>query len=175
MRSVWMFVLAIGISSSPVAAATVGGADLGRVGGIGNVANLTMNFFQQWSIPITVNQATAIGINSSDIVAVAETSVISINDARAFTLNFTNSRDSLGTAALPFVTGLLDVLLGEPQGGPTQPSAAPGLSPAAGDTIAPVPVPAALPLAITAFAGLGWIGWRRRANPPIGSAPSTSI
>lgn len=130
-----------------------------------NIFNL--NLVQQINIPTTINQAFAIGIFSRDVVAYAQTSVISVNDTNSVFMDFNKIPGSSEPLDLQFVDGLL-AALGVPSFGASPTSWFPA-SPQGGassswdeETITPVPLPAALPLFTAAFGWLGLIGWRRQ-------------
>ncbi len=122
----------------------------------GSVFNVTLNMIQQWNVPITFNQAVAIGINSNNTVAVAETAVHSVNEVSTFTLNLSSllSQHEMG----PFLTALLDPQRVELPRTTSLPAGFGARNP----TPAPVPLPAALPMVLTALAGLGWVARRRK-------------
>lgn len=172
MRILVVAALALGIGSAPVAAATMQPDDIlsGSLGSVGtSVINLTLNLVQQISVPITVNQAFAIAINSQNVFANAETTVISINETTSYMIDLGNASRAgqpldlsfleelfvaLGIPGLDLTAALGPIALPQPGAG------SPGSD---GDNLAPVPLPAALPLSLIGLAGLGLMGWRRRA------------
>lgn len=132
-----------------------------------NISNLNLNIVQQINIPTTINQAFAIGILSRDVVAYAQTSVVSVNNTNSVFMDFNKIPGSSEPLDLQFVDGLL-AALGVPSFGvsptswfPASPQGGAG-SPWDKETIAPVPLPAALPLFTAAFGWLGLIGRRRQ-------------
>lgn len=172
MRTHIVAALVLVIGSNPVAAATMQPEEVmnGNSSFLeGNIIQLTLNLIQQISIPITVNQALAIAVNSQNVIANAETTVISINETTSYLIDFINVAGLGQPLDLPFLNELLAALEipgfnPNPPAGPivpTQPDD--GLPGSGGDTPAPIPLPAALPLSLAGLTGLGLIGWRRRA------------